>query len=599
MTAPFLHLMRRLFVFALLLLPVAAFAAYSTSNISHYRDADALSDRPTAVAVSFLTQEGILSGYPDRTLRPDVTVNRAEFLKMAMIPYIQAHENPFSGYDYYKGGVFDAGQHCFPDVSLDDWFGEYVCEAKFRSFVQGNPDGLYHPERTVNYAEALKMLSGTFALSITAGSGEVWYQPFLTGAEEKGINLPDAAPGHALSRGEVAQLVASFLASRRGELPELRAAQEGQSASSASSFSCNPTICPDGTSQPTCTADGHPIMYFADPCLTHQRSSSSSSDRTSEGVLSSLSSSVIDPGPDFSQLPALLRLGTVSSILGAAKIFNNAEPFTVDEIDVVFTGNVGSVDQVRLYATANGRYLGGATRDSTTAHTFILSIPGGILSISKREEGSVYARAILSPFDGGGVSGETVAIDYFTIKGRGDWSTRRYTQSSTDTFGTFQTARSTFTAITNAGSADGALIAGPGRTLGAFSFAGGIGDGSADLRLTDLTFVAGTSGGVTLSNVKLGVDGSTERFSCSVVGTSVLCPSLPESIGTVGNGSRVLSLYGDIAVPSASLSAGLQMSLTPAGSATSAGAITWTDGTTSYQWVPFEEAGLRGTYYRQ
>lgn len=37
--------------------------------------------------------------------------------------------------------------------------------------------------------------------------------------------------------------------------------------------SCAPTMCPDGTSVPTCTPDGHVINYFADPCLTHQSQS--------------------------------------------------------------------------------------------------------------------------------------------------------------------------------------------------------------------------------------------------------------------------------------------------------------------------------------
>lgn len=33
--------------------------------------------------------------------------------------------------------------------------------------------------------------------------------------------------------------------------------------------SCAPYICKDGTRAASCTADGHPINYFADPCLTH------------------------------------------------------------------------------------------------------------------------------------------------------------------------------------------------------------------------------------------------------------------------------------------------------------------------------------------
>jgi hypothetical protein len=41
--------------------------------------------------------------------------------------------------------------------------------------------------------------------------------------------------------------------------------------------SCAPIICPNGTSHPSCSADGDPINYFADPCQFPASSSSSSS----------------------------------------------------------------------------------------------------------------------------------------------------------------------------------------------------------------------------------------------------------------------------------------------------------------------------------
>ncbi|NOS67106.1 MAG: hypothetical protein HOO67_01935 [Candidatus Peribacteraceae bacterium] len=42
------------------------------------------------------------------------------------------------------------------------------------------------------------------------------------------------------------------------------------------STQCKPYVCPDGTQHPSCSEDGHVINYFADPCLTHQSSSSRS-----------------------------------------------------------------------------------------------------------------------------------------------------------------------------------------------------------------------------------------------------------------------------------------------------------------------------------
>ncbi|MDO8468902.1 MAG: S-layer homology domain-containing protein [Candidatus Peribacter sp.] len=581
--------MRRIFALLLLALPLAAFAAYDTAHLPY---TDAPQDRVTAVATSFLTQEGILQGYSDGTFRPDQPVNRAEFLKVAMRASTAEAIPP-------------ADTGCFPDIDPAAWYAPFVCAAKRDGVVSGDAlDGIaesawrFHPGRTVNYAEAAKMLVLVFDVPQIHMQAATWYEPFLAAASAEGIALPGVDPAHALTRGEVAQLVASFLAYSRGELPELRSSQEGRS------FSCEPYVCPDGTVIQSCTSDGHPINFFADPCLTHQASSSSVSSASSASSSSSSSSSsstssfVTDPGPDFSQKASFLRLGTVSPVLGAAKIFNNSEPFTVEDITVTFTGAVPSVDQVRLYATADGRYLGGASRDSTDPSSFTLHSSSGLVSMARRVETSVYARAITRGFDQGGASGEDIQIDHFFIEGRGDWSTRRYNQTSTDTFLAFETARSTFAVITNVGPAEDALVSGIGRTIGQWRLEGVRGDGRADLKVTDVTFSLGVSGGVILANVTLGADGSTDRANCSVAGSSITCAAIPEGVGTVSGGTRILTLRGDITVPSTSQSAGLQVAISPAGSVNSAGALTWTDGSTSFTWVPFDESQLRGTYYR-
>ncbi|MDD5740262.1 MAG: S-layer homology domain-containing protein, partial [Candidatus Peribacteraceae bacterium] len=520
--------MRRIFGLLLLALPLVALAAYDTASLPY---SDAPQDRVTAVATSFLTQEGIVQGYPDGTFRPDQPVNRAEFLKMAMSANT-AEVLP------------SADTACFPDIDPAAWYAPFVCAAKRDGMISGDAlEGIdasqwrFHPTRTVNYAEAAKMLVLAFDLTVPPIKANVWYAPYLSAVELEGMSLPGIAPDHMLTRGEVAQFVASFLAFARGELPELRSAQEGRA------FSCEPYVCPDGTVIQSCTADGHPIEYFADPCLTHQASSSSASSILSVSSVSSASSAssvssfVTDPGPDFSQKASFLRLGTTSPILGAAKIFNNSEPFTVEDITVTFTGTVPSIDQVRLYATADSRYLGGASRDSSDPSSFTLHSSSGLVSMARRVETSVYARAITRGFDQGGESGEDIQIDHFFIEGRGDWSTRRYNQSTTDTYLTFETSRSTFATITNAGPSEDTLVSGIGRTIGQWRLNGVRGDGRADLKVTDATFALGVSGGVILANVTLGADGSTDRITCSVAGDAITCAAIPESIGTVSGGA--------------------------------------------------------------
>lgn len=578
--------MRRLLALLGITFPLLVLA-YGTTNLPY---SDAPRDRATAVAVSFLTDEGILEGYADGTFRPRQPVNRAEFLKVLMMGLQNALPQPSAA--------------CFPDVPANQWFAPAVCRAKALGLVEGNnlpgiprEQWRFLPARTVNYAEAVKMLVLGFAVPQTAMQSNEWYTPYITAAAREGLTLSGVAPGSLLNRGEVAQLVASFLAWSRGDLDAFRAAQRGESSSSSSqsSFSCRPYLCPDGAQFPSCTADGHVIYYIADPCLTHRGSSSSSSLSSSS---SSSTSFAYDPGPDFSQTPAFIELGTTSPILGAVRIFNNDEPFTVDQITVSFVGPVESIDQVRLYATDDRRYLGGASRESSNSSSFTLRRAGGLLSVPRRDDVSVYARAVTRGYEQGGSSGEEVRIDDFTIEGRGDWSTDTYNQSSNETFQTFETARSIFTSITNAGPAEDVLLSGPGRTIGQWMFSGTRGDGSADLRVTDLAFSFGVSGNVALSNVTLGGDGSSDRMGCTMVGTTINCPSIPESIGSVQTGARQLTLRADITVPSSSQSAGLQVSLTPPGSASTPGAVTWTDGETSFTWIPFDESTLRGTFYR-
>ncbi len=53
--------------------------------------------------------------------------------------------------------------NCFPDVA--GWYESYVCDAAANRFVQGYPDGNFRPGSSVNRAEALKMIIGMFGIT--------------------------------------------------------------------------------------------------------------------------------------------------------------------------------------------------------------------------------------------------------------------------------------------------------------------------------------------------------------------------------------------------------------------------------------------------
>lgn len=48
---------------------------------------------------------------------------------------------------------------CFPDVKSSDWFSTYVCTALQNQIIQGYPDGTFKPANPVNRAEALKIIA--------------------------------------------------------------------------------------------------------------------------------------------------------------------------------------------------------------------------------------------------------------------------------------------------------------------------------------------------------------------------------------------------------------------------------------------------------
>lgn len=114
-------------------------------------------------AVDGLQNRDIIGGYPDGTFKPETPINRAELLKIV-----------------FKGrSVTAADRRCFSDINPDEWYAPYVCTAKRRGIIDGYPDGTYKPERTINFAEAIKIILGAYGRQIEDKEGEQWYSPYV------------------------------------------------------------------------------------------------------------------------------------------------------------------------------------------------------------------------------------------------------------------------------------------------------------------------------------------------------------------------------------------------------------------------------------
>lgn len=546
-------------ILAILFAPAMAFAM--SYDATHLPYSDVPPDLPTRIAISTLTDMGIVQGNPDGTFRADATLNRAEFLKI-VIGLLPPDKRKYA-------------DHCFPDIDAQAWFAEPVCRAKELGIVSGNAveglpkeQWLFEPSRPVHYEEALKILANVYGLPLVEVPGGEWYDTYLKTAVKLGIDLNDSAPGSSLIRGQMARLTVAFTAYARGELSDLRSAETSPTLSS--SFSSISSIS------------------------SHSSSSSISSIAS---ISSSSSSAIYDILPDGTAGDSVLVLGKVTSILGAAKLFSNSEPITINNFLIDLTAANSSIRVFNVYAS-DGRLIGRATLDTSVSGNvrYRLGAQSLSLEVPYRQQYSFYVRAVLSPQDSGGTSGQEIQISRMGINGVGSWSTRSYEQfTSGVSFARSTTARSAITSIVNAGETNAPLTPGPAEEVGAFTFAGTTGQSDAALQITDITFqIEGV--GVTLTNPVLKVDGGSESLGCSVSGSQIICSALSADFGSIKDGPKTLRMYADIAVTTQSPT--LRISINDPGSIDNAGSITWTDGVSTFTWIESDTRPVaRGTYY--
>ncbi|MBT4120000.1 S-layer homology domain-containing protein [Candidatus Peregrinibacteria bacterium] len=174
---------------------------------------DVSPDHPYADAIDFLTREGVVTGYENRSFRPENAINRAEFTKILMsVLYPEVYiddciENLPESEDLV------VPQFAFPDVAHSAWFAKSICAAWSNGIVSGYPNGRFHPEEGVNFVEAAKMLSLGFGLTgielPNLGRDNVlWYTPYVEFlAAQRAIPVSIEALDQPINRGEMAEMI--------------------------------------------------------------------------------------------------------------------------------------------------------------------------------------------------------------------------------------------------------------------------------------------------------------------------------------------------------------------------------------------------------
>lgn len=163
------------------------FASFSDTEGSWYKS-----------SIDDLAKQKIINGYGDGNFGPHNHITRAEMLKIAFI----------------AGGrqtLENSNTQCFPDVSPQAWYAEYICSAKELGLVNGHNDGLFRPNSPVSVHEAIAFLSRIFGISTKDGNTN-WYTPYENFADQNGLFKSEQYNIDTyILRGEVTELSQRFL----------------------------------------------------------------------------------------------------------------------------------------------------------------------------------------------------------------------------------------------------------------------------------------------------------------------------------------------------------------------------------------------------
>lgn len=553
----------------LLLVPIVAVAAldYTDSSVNYI---DAPFPRPEAVAISLLTNIGAVKGNPNGAFDADRALNRAEFLKIVLL----------------SSGMVDegSGRSCFPDVQATDWFSMYVCGGKDRGVVKGNPDGLYHPERPVNYAEALTMLVRLYKYDLTPQAGDEWYMVYARAASEHKTSLPiSLSYDEPLTRGQMARLASAFLAEHEGSLAEFRALELGTRVSSRSSSSKS------GSGSSVSSGSGVSVSSSVSSAKSSTGSSVSSQSSSSLSSSQSSSSSVVW----FPSQSRFLIVGMKSApvIDGTFKI--DGEDGILRIVQFTLRTEVHSIDKFILVDDKKTEIatLALDTNDNANHLKWRVDIVG---DNGYRLKNGVATQlgliAVLKTNAAGGAANELFDAESLSMRVQGATTgeTKQIVPSNVHT-PLHQTANGRVTAVRNAGSGVYMTQKGQNRLLARFSFSAIVSTGSS-ITVQSVNAVVNTVD-TSVTHIRIGGTAEIQQADCSINRTDkiyVTCPVIPASLATITKGPIELSLIGDTDLRSGVNSGTLQVQFLGTGQIGVEGAIRWGDQTGSYNWL---EAG--------
>ncbi len=153
-------------------------------------------------AITALTKLSVIDGYDENGVslfKPDNTITRAEFTKL--IVFMLGYQDlTYSSYE-------------FTDVDSSHWAKDYIQTAYNLGIIAGYGDGVFAPDTTVTYEQALKMvvcMLGYETYAVTLGA---WPDGYIQEAIKLNLtkNVSGASYTDGASRGVIAQVLYNAL----------------------------------------------------------------------------------------------------------------------------------------------------------------------------------------------------------------------------------------------------------------------------------------------------------------------------------------------------------------------------------------------------
>ena len=109
-------------------------------EIYNYNFSDVERERWSTTAISYMSELGIINGYPDGTFRPQASITRAEFASIAA-----------------KFAELKEGNKTFSDLGRNHWAYDIVSRAATAGWINGYPDGTFKPANKITRAEVVSI----------------------------------------------------------------------------------------------------------------------------------------------------------------------------------------------------------------------------------------------------------------------------------------------------------------------------------------------------------------------------------------------------------------------------------------------------------